>query len=69
MTVQNIKREIEKLPLDQVSELQAWLNQQTVDDQPIDKRIAADASAGKLDWLVKEAMEEDAKGETTPLSL
>jgi hypothetical protein len=40
-----------------------------VDDHPIDKRVHADAAAGKLDWLVKEALEEDAKGETTPLSL
>jgi hypothetical protein len=68
MTVQNIKREIEMLSPGEVSELQAWLNEQAV-DQPIDIRIKADAQAGKLDWLVKEAMEEDTKGETTPLSL
>jgi hypothetical protein len=53
MTIQNIKREIEKLPLDQVSQLQAWLNQQTMDGQPIDKRIQADAAAAKLDWWSK----------------
>ena len=51
-----------------MSELQVWLNQQA-GDQPLDARIKADAESGKLDWLVKEAMDEEARGETTALSL
>lgn len=66
--IQTIKREIEMLSPGEVSELQVWLNQQA-GDQPLDARIKADAESGKLDWLVKEAMDEEARGETTALSL
>ena len=70
MSLTQIKDLIEMLPHSEKTELTRWLQEQvSTEDTAFDTQIKADAAAGKLDWLVKEAMEEDAKGETTPLSL
>jgi hypothetical protein len=40
MSLQQIKQEIAKLPLDEVAELQAWLNQQEREEELADLRLA-----------------------------
>jgi hypothetical protein len=68
--IDQIKDLIGALPPSEKTELTAWLQEQaSIADTSFDAQIKADAAAGKLDWLVKEAMEEDARGKTTPLSI
>ena len=58
--IDELKAEIEKLPNQDVSELLRWLSEK--DWEIWDKEIEADSQAGKLDFLVREAHDEKAKG-------
>ena len=58
--VDELKTEIERLPQEEFSELARWLSEK--DWERWDKEIEADYSAGKLDFLVREALEEKTKG-------
>jgi hypothetical protein len=58
--VDELKAEIEKLPSDQFAEIVRWLSEK--DWKNWDREIEADSRAGKLDFLVREAREEKAKG-------
>ena len=58
--VDELKTEIERLPQEEFAELVRWLSEK--DWERWDKQIEADSVAGKLDFLVREALEEKAKG-------
>ena len=58
--IDELKAEIEGLPSEEFTELFRWLSER--DWERWDKEIESDAQAGKLDFLVREAREEKAKG-------
>lgn len=58
--VDELKTEIERLPHEEFTELIRWLSEK--DWERWDREIEADAVAGKLDFLVREALEEKTKG-------
>lgn len=58
--VDELKAEIERLPPEQFAELARWLSEKDWDRW--DKEVEADSVAGKLDFLVREALGEKAKG-------
>ncbi len=58
--IDELKAEIEKLPGEEFAEIFRLLSEK--DWERWDKEIEADAQAGKLDFLVREAREEKAKG-------
>lgn len=57
--VDELKIEIEQLPEEEFTELVRWLSEK--DWQRWDKEIEADSEAGKLDFLVREALDAKAK--------
>ena len=58
--IDELKAEIEQLPSKEFAELYRWLSEK--DWERWDEEIAADSQAGRLDFLVREAREEKAKG-------
>lgn len=58
--VDKLKTEIERLPQEEFAELVRWLSEK--DWERWDKQIEADSAVGKLDFLVREALEEKFKG-------
>ncbi len=58
--VDELKMEIEKLPREEFSELVRWLSEK--DWESWDKEIVVDSEAGKLDFLVREALDGKTKG-------
>ncbi|MDH4329648.1 MAG: hypothetical protein OEV77_14085 [Nitrospira sp.] len=58
--VDELKTAIERLPPEEFAELARWLSER--DWERWDKEIEADSLAGKLDFLVREALEEQTKG-------
>jgi hypothetical protein len=58
--VEKLKTEIERLPKEEFSELVRWLSEK--DWERWDKEIEADSEAGKLDFLVREALDAKTKG-------
>lgn len=58
--VEKLKTEIEQLPKEEFTELVRWLSEKDWDRW--DKEIEADSEAGKLDFLVREALDAKAKG-------
>ena len=58
--VEELKSEIERLPEEEFAELFRWLSEK--DWARWDSEIAADSEAGKLDFLVNEALYAKAKG-------
>ena len=58
--VDELKAEIERLPSKDFAELCRWLAEK--DWARWDKEIENDSQAGRLDFLVREAREEKAKG-------
>ncbi len=58
--IDELKMEIEKLPREEFTELVRWLSEK--DWERWDKEIESDSEAGKLGFLVREALEEKAKG-------
>jgi len=57
--VDELKGEIERLPKEEFTELLRWLSEK--DWERCDKEIEADSEAGKLDFLVREALDAKAK--------
>jgi hypothetical protein len=58
--IDELKADIEKLPSEELAELFRWLSEKEWESW--DKEIEADAQAGRLDFLVREAHEEKSKG-------
>ena len=58
--IDELKAEIEKLPSEEFAEFFQWLSEK--DWERWDKEIEADSESGGLDFLVREAHEEKAKG-------
>ena len=58
--IDELKAEIESLPIEEFAEIFRWLSEK--DWERWDKEIEADSQAGKLDFLLREAREEKAKG-------
>jgi hypothetical protein len=57
--VDELKIEIEGLPEEEFTELVRWLSEK--DWERWDKEIEADSEAGKLDFLIREALDAKAK--------
>jgi hypothetical protein len=58
--IDELKADIDRLPSDEVAELFRWLSEKEWESW--DKQIEADSQAGRLDFLLREAREEKAKG-------
>lgn len=58
--VEELKTEIERLPQEEFTELVRWLSEKGWERW--DKAIETDSESGKLDFLMREALEEKAKG-------
>jgi hypothetical protein len=58
--LEQIKQEIVSLPEQDFAQLRDWLAD--LDFEPWDRQIEADAKAGKLDFLIKEALDEKKRG-------
>jgi hypothetical protein len=58
--VQEIQSAIESLPREEYVWLRQWFSER--DWEEWDRQIQADSEAGKLDFLIKEALDEKAKG-------
>jgi len=58
--IDQLKADIERLPGEEVAELFRWLSEK--EWERWDKEIEADSQAGRLDFLVREARQEKAKG-------
>ncbi len=58
--IEELKAEIERLPSEQSAELFRWMSEREWENW--DRQIEADSKGGKLDFLVREALEEKAKG-------
>ena len=58
--IEKIKDAIESLPEDEYARLRRWFSER--DWKTWDREIAADSESGKLDFLIKEARDEKAKG-------
>lgn len=63
--VEDLKEEIERLPKEDFTELCRWLSER--DWARWDDEIAADSEAGRLDFLVREALDAKAKGKLKDL--
>jgi hypothetical protein len=55
-TVEEIEAAIQQLPPDQMAAFRAWFAE--FDATSWDLQIAADDAAGRLDWLVHEALDD-----------
>ena len=58
--LEQIKQEIASLPEQDFAQLRDWLAD--LDFEQWDRQIEADAKAGKLDFLIKEALDEKKRG-------
>lgn len=58
--VEDIQIAIESLPEDEYARLRNWFSEK--DWEKWDRQIEVDSESGKLDFLVKEAVEEKAEG-------
>jgi len=58
--VDELKTEIEKLPPEEFSQLVRWLTEK--DWESWDREIEADSENGRLEFLVREALDAKAKG-------
>lgn len=65
MSVQEIEREIENLPVREIHELADWLAERR--NQLWDKQIEEDVKAGRLDALINRAKGQNRQGLTRPL--
>jgi hypothetical protein len=58
--IDQLKAEIESLPREEFAEIFRWFSEKQWEKW--DEEIEADSQAGRLDFLVREAREEKAKG-------
>jgi len=63
--VEEIQAAIESLPADEYARLRRWFSEKDWDKW--DKQIEADSESGKLDFLIKEASDEKARGKLKDL--
>jgi hypothetical protein len=63
--VEEIKAAIESLPEEEFIRIRQWFSEK--DWQEWDKQIAQDSESGKLDFLIKEAIDEKDKGKLKDL--
>ena len=63
--LEKIQAAIESLSEEEYSRLREWFVEK--DREQWDKEIELDSQSGKLDFLVKEALEEKSKGRLTDL--
>jgi len=63
--IDELKAEIERLPSEGMAEILRWLSEKHWEKW--DKEIEADSQAGRLDFLVREARGEKAKGKLKDL--
>jgi len=66
LKVDEIKKAIESLPEKDFVQLRHWFSEK--DWEKWDRQIKADSGAGKLDFLVKEALDEKREGKLKGLS-
>ena len=64
-TIQEIEQAIEQLPSDQFAQIHDWIVKK--DWEKWDLQIERDSAAGKLDFLVEEALRDAESGNTKPL--
>lgn len=60
--IDDIKQAVATLSPDEMAAFRAWF--EDLQEQLWDEQIARDEKAGKLDWLVEEAMAEHASSQT-----
>jgi len=65
MSIDAIKKAIETLPEEDYAQLRKWFSEK--DWRKWDKQIAADSRAGKLGFLIKEAVDAKRKGKLREL--
>ena len=58
--IEELKTDIEKLSSEEAAELFRWLSER--EGESWDKEMEADSQAGRLDFLVREARQEKARG-------
>ncbi len=63
--IEDIKKSLEALSLEEQRDMMDWFIE--LRERLFDEAIERDAKAGRLDFLVKEAIEEDKAGLTRPL--
>lgn len=63
--VDKIKADIEALPEEDYVQLRQWFSEK--DWEKWDRQIEVDSESGRLDFLIKEALEEKAKGKLKEL--
>lgn len=63
--VDEIKLAIESLPEDDYVQLRQWFSEK--DWQKWDRQVEEDSQSGKLDFLIKEALDEKESGELKDL--
>jgi hypothetical protein len=63
--VEQLEQEIAKLTPEEFRQLRDWVAE--LDWEAWDRQIEADAAAGKLDRLMKQALADHAAGKTRPL--
>jgi len=66
MSVAEIEEAIKSLPKPELSQLQHWFEEYLADQW--DDQIAADAQAGKLDFLIEQADEAHRRGKVRPFN-
>jgi len=59
-TVNDIKTAIQSLPHNEFIQLMHWIHEKDMDDW--DAQLAQDSKDGNLDFLIREAIEEEKKG-------
>ncbi|MFZ2960958.1 MAG: hypothetical protein WA705_29105 [Candidatus Ozemobacteraceae bacterium] len=59
-TIEQVLRSIESLSAEEYTRLRKWFSER--DWEKWDKQIDLDSESGKLDFLIKEARDEKAKG-------
>jgi len=64
-SVEEIKFAVTQLPIEQFAQFRQWFLEKEADDW--DRQIESDIKAGKLDFLVYEALHEYQSGKTRPL--
>ena len=62
-TIQQLEDGVRKLPADELAVFRAWFAE--FDADTWDWQIQEDVSAGRLDWLVKEARQDQLDGRCT----
>jgi hypothetical protein len=65
MSIEDLAKAVAKLPPDQLAEFRVWFDE--FDAARFDQKIERDASAGKLDRLAEQAIEELRKGQAREL--